>query len=238
MSGGTINISRSLWDDPAFLESEFSEREAWVWMIAEASWKPREKRIGKVIVKLERGQLAHSTRFLSDAWGWSHSRVRRFLERLENRHMVCRQSDTGVSVISITNYGTYQYSSQASGTVSAQQRHSSGTNDKKVNKDKKEYIGDFDAFWDAVPKKIGKGGARKAWAAACKKADPAAITDAMKEFAASVAGKDQQFIPHPTTWLNQERWADEAQKDTRTWRQKPESEWTRADRDAALMARL
>jgi hypothetical protein len=124
------------------MDAPFSEREAWVWMIAEAAWKPREKRVGKVVVVLDRGQLAHSTRFLSDAWQWTHSRVRRFLERLENRHMIERKSGTGVSVICIMKYDTYQYSSQSSGTAPArdpaQLRHSSGTNDNKVNKDKKE----------------------------------------------------------------------------------------------------
>ena len=28
-------------------------------------------------------------------------------------------------------------------------------------------------------------------------------------YAASVEGKDKKFIPHPATWLNQERWDDE-----------------------------
>ena len=30
------------------------------------------------------------------------------------------------------------------------------------------------------------------------------------------ASKEQQFIPHPTTWLNQERWSDEPQPIQRT----------------------
>jgi len=142
---GSFTISRGLWHDAAFRDEPFSEREAWVWMIAEAKWKPQEKRVDKVVVKLERGQLAHSTRFLAGAWRWSHAKVRRFLERLENRHMIRRESGTGVSVITICKYNEYQLSPEASGTVTAQQpaqqRHSSGTNlnkDNKGNKDIKE----------------------------------------------------------------------------------------------------
>lgn len=135
MSKGTVNVSRCLWDDQVFQNEPFSEREAWIWMIAEAAWRPREKRVGKIIVTLERGQLAHSTRFLADAWRWSHSRVRRFLDRLENRHMTQRKTDTGVTVICIIKYDTYQNKPKASGTEAAQKqtqkRHRSGTNDNK-----------------------------------------------------------------------------------------------------------
>jgi hypothetical protein len=135
---GSFTISRCLWDDAAFQDEPFSEREAWVWMIAEARWKPQEKRVGSAVVALERGQLAHSTRFLSEAWKWSHAKVRRFLERLENRHMIRRETGTGVSVITICKYNEYQLSPDHTGTATAQQpaqrRHSSGTNLNKGNK--------------------------------------------------------------------------------------------------------
>lgn len=131
MAAGTINVARSLWDDPAFQNEPFSEREAWIWLIAEASWKPRERRIGKVTLTVSRGQVAHSTRFLADTWRWTHSKVRRFLERLENRHMIRRETDTGVSLICVMKYDTYQNVAQPSDTAPAQQRHSSGTNENK-----------------------------------------------------------------------------------------------------------
>jgi uncharacterized protein YdaU (DUF1376 family) len=67
----------------------------------------------------------------------------------------------------------------------------------------------FDDFWSVVPKKVGKGQARKAWKAALKKADAEAIISAMKRYAASRKGQDDQFTAHPSTWLNGERWADD-----------------------------
>ena len=33
---GTINISRAIWDDTTFRDSEMSQREAWIWLVAEA----------------------------------------------------------------------------------------------------------------------------------------------------------------------------------------------------------
>lgn len=116
MSSGTINISRDLWDDEAFADEPFSEREAWIWMVAEASWKARKKRG----VDLERGQLCHSVRFLAEAWGWSKSRVHRYLKRLEKRKMTRSKSGTasgtGKFVITLCKYDDYQSGRKISGT--------------------------------------------------------------------------------------------------------------------------
>lgn len=73
--------------------------------------------------------------------------------------------------------------------------------------------GDFDAFWDLCPRKVGKAAARKSYDKAVKTVDPQKIADAMQAFAKSQAGKDPQYIPHPSTWLNAGRWDDDVQSD-------------------------
>lgn len=105
---GTVNIARALWDDPTFRDTEMSQREAWIWLIAEASWRPRTKRIGTKEIELSRGQVAASTRFLAAAWEWSEPKVRRYLDMLENRRMITRVTDAGVTVITICKYDDYQ----------------------------------------------------------------------------------------------------------------------------------
>lgn len=69
----------------------------------------------------------------------------------------------------------------------------------------------FDEFWDAYPRKKGKGQARTAWVKAVKKTDPAVIVTAAVQFRqwCEQDGTEAQFIPHPSTWLNGERWTDE-----------------------------
>lgn len=74
----------------------------------------------------------------------------------------------------------------------------------------------FDLFWQAYPKKVGKGAAKKAW----KKIKPSkslleTILIAIKQQKDSDQWqKDKgQFIPMPSTWLNQERWEDEVDGD-------------------------
>ena len=132
---GTVNISRDIWQDAAFKQQPFTEREAFMWMVMEASWKPREKRIGTEAVQLERGQLAASIRFMAEAWGWQKSTVDRFLKRLKNRDMIGTASGTGCTIITVSKYNEYQSKPNASGTSKSaptgRQRDSGGTNENK-----------------------------------------------------------------------------------------------------------
>lgn len=86
-----------------------------------------------------------------------------------------------------------------------------------IGKDNKEYIlTSFEEFWKAYPRKVGKDVARKKWGVI--KPDQ----ELFKKIMASLEVQkkmpqwtkdDGQFIPHPSTWLNQKRWEDEiAQK--------------------------
>lgn len=71
---------------------------------------------------------------------------------------------------------------------------------------------DFDRFWSLYPRKVGKGQARTAWGTAIRrKATPEDILSGLRRANQRWAddGTDGQFIPHPATWLNGERWADD-----------------------------
>ena len=129
---GTVNISRRLWASSAFKKETLTEREAFIWLIMEASWKERTKRVDNVVAKLERGQLAASVRFMSDAWGWTPARVQRFLKRIEKLNMIGKNIDTGVTIVTICNYDKYQNTPKGADTAAIQQRYSSDTN---YNKD-------------------------------------------------------------------------------------------------------
>lgn len=75
----------------------------------------------------------------------------------------------------------------------------------------------FNEFWAAYPKKVNKKGCYRAF---CKiknlQAEMPLIMAALERFKKSAGWlKDKgQYIPHPTTWINQERWKDE-QAETR-----------------------
>jgi len=82
-------------------------------------------------------------------------------------------------------------------------------NDKPVLNLKEPKADDFDLFWAEVPRKVAKPKARAAFKAALKKKPAADIISAMRKYAASRRGEDEQFTAHPASWLNGERWDDD-----------------------------
>lgn len=69
----------------------------------------------------------------------------------------------------------------------------------------------FDEFWDACPRRTGKGDARKAWAAALRVASADEVIAGMARYAAEVtaARTEPRYVKHPASWLRAERWTDE-----------------------------
>lgn len=66
---------------------------------------------------------------------------------------------------------------------------------------------EFAHFWKEYPRKVGKGQARKAFKAACKKTDFNTIMNGLSRYQrnkpATIDWK------HPATWLNSEGWEDD-----------------------------
>lgn len=122
--GGAYRVSgyflmhRGWQDNPIFDREEFSRRDAWVWLIENAAWRPSRARVKGEMVDLERGQLCFAQRFLAEKWGWSKSRVDRFLKLLAAEGMIetCSKNGAtadhaagqGQSIITICNYEIYQ----------------------------------------------------------------------------------------------------------------------------------
>ena len=67
---------------------------------------------------------------------------------------------------------------------------------------------DFDTFWEHYPRKTAKVLARRAFDKTLTKTTLGVIFDALERQAQSDQWR-RGFIPHPATWLRQERWTDE-----------------------------
>lgn len=70
-------------------------------------------------------------------------------------------------------------------------------------------IKDFETWWKVYPRKVGKFKASPAFAKACHITNFNELLEATKRFAKVCEGQEKQFIPHPATWLNQQRWKDD-----------------------------
>lgn len=70
----------------------------------------------------------------------------------------------------------------------------------------------FDAFWDLYPRKVNKKKSKEKFLKICKDENTFnAIMRGLKKQMNSLQWQkdDGQYVPHPTTWLNGERWLDE-----------------------------
>lgn len=124
---GYICLHRGWRDSEVFADEALTEREAWVWLLEKAAWKPCVRRNAKgERVEIGRGQFHTSLRTLGEAWGWGKNKVSRYLERLEEHDMIGTVAGQSGCIISICNYSKYQNvgDSQADdgGTVAGQSR--------------------------------------------------------------------------------------------------------------------
>jgi hypothetical protein len=161
---GVFAVDRGIWDHPLLASNEpFTRREAWLWLVSEAAWKPRRRRVGLTVADLARGELSHSLRFLAEAWGWPKSNVARFLEMLKTETMIGTRTDLGITIITICKYDEYQRVSlpdrdekgTSSGTQTGQEWDSSGT----AAGQQRDKLEDTKNIKISIPRKPRKGNA-------------------------------------------------------------------------------
>lgn len=100
---------------------------------------------------------------------------------------------------------------------------------------RKAYSPEYEAFWEAYPRRVGKKAAYSVWLQAIREIDPGLIIAAAERYAHD-PNREDQFTAHPTTWLRQGRWEDEALP-AKSTRQATGGE-RRMDAYAAIAAKL
>jgi uncharacterized protein YdaU (DUF1376 family) len=67
----------------------------------------------------------------------------------------------------------------------------------------------FEIFWKAYPKKVGRNAAIKSWHKAKPNIDDCLKALSWQKETSQWFKNNGQFIPNPSTWINQHRWEDE-----------------------------
>ena len=90
---------------------------------------------------------------------------------------------------------------------------------KSESVEKNQYSKDFEEWWTAYPKKIGKGGAYRAWKRASQSLPAlSAHVAILVGWTCSEKWKDDggRYIPNPQTWINERRWDDTIPESVKT----------------------
>ena len=170
-------------------------------MLMRASIKSSSMLINNQIVEINRGEIVFSQRNFAKRNNMSRQRLRTFLKKLEKTNMIRLKSNPDITHAVIIGYSTYN------DFKSNQQKPTYNPIIKKKESKNKESNKDFDLFWEHYPKKVGKKKVQDKFNANNYPID--LIIKNIELQKKSDQWQNQQYIPNPETYLNQERWTDE-----------------------------
>ena len=183
-----------IWDNPLYLK-------CWIDMLMRASIKPSSMLLNNQIIEVNRGEIVFSQRNFAKRNNMTRQQLRTFLNKLEKSKMIEVKSNPDITHIIIVEYYTYNSfkSTQSQPRLNPIIRKKESKN-KEINKD-------FEKFWKAYPKKVGKKKVQDKFNLNNYPID--LIIKNLELQKKSDQWQNQQYIPNPETYLNQERWTDE-----------------------------
>lgn len=106
---GYIKIFRQIADNDIWLLKPFSEGQAWIDLLLITTFdKGFIKTKNGQIIELKKGDCGFSQLSLSNRWGWSRGKVKRFLDLLSKLKMIQQKNYGNYTIISILNYEKFQ----------------------------------------------------------------------------------------------------------------------------------
>lgn len=228
---GVFAVDRGIWSDPDFADEPFSEREAFLWLVGEAAWRPTRVRVGSSTVDLARGECAFSTRFMAQKWKWSEARVRRYLGRLKKAEIIDADADARATHITICKYDRFQRVSlpsdaprDAGPTHLRRTADAAATRDRRKEEDRENtslregesvparahaWPDGFEGIvWEAYGKKAEKKVSIAALVALYR-ADQLAFDALMQGIRRQAAHVPSNFRPSLERFIKREKWTDE-----------------------------
>ena len=153
------------------------------------------------VINVSRGEIIFSQRNFAKRNNMSRQQLRTFLKKLEKTNMIRVKSNPEITHLILVEYNAYNE------LKSHQQKPTHNPIIRKKESKNKEVNKDFELFWNAYPKKIGKKKVEDRFNAIEFPIDK--ILKNIELQKQSDQWQTQQYIPNPETYLNQERWQDE-----------------------------
>ena len=202
-------MESAVWDSPALFQ-------VWAWCLLKANHKPKIWRG----IKLQPGQFVTGRHRAAEELGMPMSSVWDRLRKIQALGNADIKSDSQYSIITICNWGRYQYTRPPARQLTRQRSDSDPTllRRKDVKQQKKKQHGGggdspegFLRFWEVWPKHKRKTSRAKCLAR--WRADGLeARADHVVGVVGRLVGSDEwrreagRFIPAPLVWLNSQRW--------------------------------
>lgn len=210
---GWIKLHRKLLDCWIWQEDEpFDKRSAWIDLLLKANHSDKKILFNGQLIIVKKGQILTSVRKLSSGWNWSVNKVYRFLKLLENDGMLKKESDKDRTLLTIENYGVYQFVENTNGNTN---EHMADTPTETPAEHKQElkniknernniYVCSFEELWKIYPRKVNKGAAYKCYMARLHSGySEEELLRATQNYAreCEVEHTEQKYIKHASTFF-------------------------------------
>lgn len=108
MAYGWISIHRKIQDNIIWNDKPFNRGAAWIDLIMLANHEDKKIIFNGNTVEIKRGEKITSLRKLSERWGWSRGKTKKFLNLLKDENMIEFKTDHQKTKYKIVNYNVYQ----------------------------------------------------------------------------------------------------------------------------------
>ena len=149
MQQGWLKIYRKILDNFLWEDRPFSRGQAWIDLILIANHEDKTTIFNGNVVEIKRGQKMTSLRKLSDRWGWSITKTKKFLEVLQSEKMLTYKSNSKNTVYTIVNFNDYQEKQEHKNNTKITQkenRNKTEIKQKETNKNDKNDKNDKNIF--------------------------------------------------------------------------------------------
>ena len=216
---GWIKIHRSIVDHWLYTEKRtFSKFEAWNDILLMVNYSDAKLMIKGKLYEIKRGQSILSLESWGKRWNWDKSKVRRFMNALQNDAMIVLESDNITTRLTVCKYETYQGERNANETQTKRKRNTNEhqttpieerKEEEEQKEDKEIYSLDFLNVWEIYKK---RGNKKKSFELYNK------LTNTKKELLKNhiplyienhIQNDKLDFLKHLTTYINGEVWNDE-----------------------------
>lgn len=109
-SEGWIKLHRCVRSNWVWNDKPFNRGSAWLDLLMLVNHQDKKIIFNGILTNVEKGSCITSLRKLSERWGWSISKTKRFFEQLQDEKMLSFKSDTKKTLVTIKNWDLYQCS--------------------------------------------------------------------------------------------------------------------------------
>ena len=138
MMAGYIKLYKQIIENPVWSDKPFARGQAWIDLLLMANFADGEMFSKGTLIEVKRGQVFRTIKYLSERWGWSTKKTKKFLLYLEKSRMIALKGLPQGTLITIEKYSDFQSEGLPRDTSEDLTGYQPGTNQEPQNKKNKK----------------------------------------------------------------------------------------------------